>query len=234
MIIKKIKLFNDELELFSAAYPIGYVYKQYPGKKSPMEMWSDFSTWIELDYNGAFFRSNGGNSLSFNNHLIIETISGTTITFTTAHNLSVNCILYDSVHNESHIVTGTPSSNTVYVNEGFTNPDIEELIFSQIDLMKTHRHSMNHPHTASSSTWINSQSFYDYFDNIYYANGGGNWGLIWGYTTGYDTKTVLSSFFNPSVSTSTSVGDYNGNTSNYGDTETRDINMTVKLWKRIE
>jgi len=50
---------------FDIAWPIGVTYTQYPGQKSPNELWSQFSTWEEIDYSGAFFRASGGNAASF-------------------------------------------------------------------------------------------------------------------------------------------------------------------------
>lgn len=46
--------------VFDINYPIGVTYTQYPQQKSPNELWGDISTWEELDYSGAFFRSSGG------------------------------------------------------------------------------------------------------------------------------------------------------------------------------
>lgn len=46
------------------AFPIGFVYVQYPQQAAPADLFSDF-TWIEVDYNGAFFRASGGNADSF-------------------------------------------------------------------------------------------------------------------------------------------------------------------------
>lgn len=50
---------------FDIAWPIGVTYTQYPGQKSPNELWRNYSTWEELNYDGAFFRSSGGNANPF-------------------------------------------------------------------------------------------------------------------------------------------------------------------------
>ena len=75
-IILKLKNENDELkkeqkrneeeinELKKCPHPIGSVYTQYPNCKEPKELWNK-TKWELLDYNGAFFRSIGGNSLDF-------------------------------------------------------------------------------------------------------------------------------------------------------------------------
>lgn len=51
--------------VFDINYPIGVTYTQYPQQKSPNELWGNISTWVELDYSGAFFRSSGGNANGF-------------------------------------------------------------------------------------------------------------------------------------------------------------------------
>lgn len=45
-------------------YPIGYVYTQYPQQVAPSDLFPIF-TWTELNYDGAFFRSSGGNADAF-------------------------------------------------------------------------------------------------------------------------------------------------------------------------
>lgn len=45
-------------------YPIGFVYTQYPQRKSPAELFPMF-TWTELSYDGAFFRASGTNANPF-------------------------------------------------------------------------------------------------------------------------------------------------------------------------
>lgn len=50
---------------FDIVWPVGVTYTQYPGQKSPNELWGQYSTWEELNYGGAFFRSAGGNASAF-------------------------------------------------------------------------------------------------------------------------------------------------------------------------
>lgn len=80
-------------------YPIGYVYTQYPQQTAPAELFPDF-TWTELNYDGAFFRSSGGNADAF--------ISSGTLTpqsqGTAKNNLSV-------------AKSGGVSTGRVYVND---------------------------------------------------------------------------------------------------------------------
>ena len=52
-------------EIIDKVWPIGVIYTQYPQQKSPQELWGDISTWVELDYSGAFFRASGGKADAF-------------------------------------------------------------------------------------------------------------------------------------------------------------------------
>ena len=77
-IILKLKNENDKLKLEQkrneeeineskkCPLPIGAVYTQYPNCKEPKELWNK-TKWELLDFNGAFFRAIGGNSLDFVN-----------------------------------------------------------------------------------------------------------------------------------------------------------------------
>lgn len=53
------------LIMFNMCRPVGDTYVQYPQCKSPMDLWGTFSTWEVVNYNGAFFRAEGGNASPF-------------------------------------------------------------------------------------------------------------------------------------------------------------------------
>ena len=59
-----LKLKDEINELKKCPHPIGAVYTQYPKCKEPKELW-DKTKWELLNYQGAFFRATGGNSLDF-------------------------------------------------------------------------------------------------------------------------------------------------------------------------
>ena len=48
--------------IFDLVRPIGDTYVQYPQQASPNELWGAFSTWQVINYDGAFFRAEGGNA----------------------------------------------------------------------------------------------------------------------------------------------------------------------------
>lgn len=58
-VLNKIKA-----EAINEAWPVGITYVQYPQQKSPQELFPK-TTWVELSYDGAFFRAAGGNAAAF-------------------------------------------------------------------------------------------------------------------------------------------------------------------------
>ena len=65
--IKQLKDFKENIDrsVFNLIYPVGVTYTQYPQQASPMELWGSFSTWNVVNYDGAFFRAEGGNANAF-------------------------------------------------------------------------------------------------------------------------------------------------------------------------
>ena len=64
--LQQQKIENEIKELKICPHPIGAVYTQYPNCKEPKELWNN-TIWELLNFNGAFFRAIGGNSLEFEN-----------------------------------------------------------------------------------------------------------------------------------------------------------------------
>lgn len=116
---------------FEVAWPVGVTYTQYPGQKSPNELWVDYSTWVELDYGGVFFRAGGGNADTFERALVVTSISGTTISFNTAHGLVVGQIIYNPVNNESRKVATVPNTTSVTVDTAFSDSTITYVLVAQ-------------------------------------------------------------------------------------------------------
>ena len=59
---------SEMQNIFDMFFPKGFIYVQYPQQKSPNALYNGngiTSTWEEIDYSGAFFRSSGGNAASF-------------------------------------------------------------------------------------------------------------------------------------------------------------------------
>lgn len=261
---------------FDIAWPIGVTYPQYPGCKSPNELWGQYSTWVELDFGGAFFRSNGGNASAFEASKVVSSINGTSITIAN-HGLTVGSVLYDKAHNESRVVTAVTNINVVVVNAAFSSSDITNLLITQNSQNLSHLHSIaSHTHTLGGSTGnagSHNHTTISQSENktpategthghtIYVSNngsqratktyvaandggasdyGGSNLGTATGSVAGgthqhtyshtHTTSTVDA--HNHSLPTNTG-GCTAFNSGSSGDTESRPIDFTFKIWKRI-
>ena len=65
---KEIEKNNVELEKKLnniCPFPIGAVYTQFPGTENPKNLWKN-TNWEIINFNGAFFRANGGSASQFN------------------------------------------------------------------------------------------------------------------------------------------------------------------------
>ena len=51
--------------IIDMVWPVGVIYVQFPQQKSPQELFPN-TTWVEVNYGGAFFRASGGNAAAFN------------------------------------------------------------------------------------------------------------------------------------------------------------------------
>jgi hypothetical protein len=59
---------TDPQEIFDVIHPVGEVYVQYPQQDPPATIYNKrgiTSTWTVINYNGAFFRAQGGNANAF-------------------------------------------------------------------------------------------------------------------------------------------------------------------------
>lgn len=212
---------------FDISYPIGVTYTQYPGQKSPNDLWGQYSTWEELNYGGAFFRSEGGNADTFEKSLAISSINGTTIVFQFSHGLSVGSVIYDNENNEDRVVTAVTNSTTIVINEAFTSSSITSVLVSQNQGTAknglsasfsgtagpvsvsgaNHRHGI--PGTAGTNLGRGVDSP---------LNGSGNTREY----TDYSGNLSMSGSFTPSGSVSISSTN----------AETRPYNFTIKVWVR--
>lgn len=241
---------------FDIAWPIGVTYPQYPGCKSPNELWGQYSTWVELDFGGAFFRSSGGNASSFEATKNIVSISGTSVTIY-SHGLSKGCVLLDPENNEARVVTAVVDANNIVIDSAFTNTSLASVLVSQ------NSQNLSHSHTFSGNTGNESQghthsfsgtatSAGDHTHPVSSFNGmgatidsttaGGVVGLYG--QTGKNwvnlsaTATSAGSHTHPVTGTIGGISadhyhSYSGTTSASGDTESRPIDFTIKIWKRI-
>ena len=159
--------------------------------------------------------------------------------------LESNRVIYDYKHNEARLITGLGGSRTVYIDTPFSNTDITEVIISEGSAFAEHSHSISHTHSAGSTTSVSSCFVLDInCNNRHYISQGtpGNDSLhLRSYSVSCGCGYMHSGgyvYIRLSVggaTTSTSVDNTSttrtGTTSNTGDT--RPINFTYKLWRRI-
>lgn len=234
---------------FDIAWPIGVTYPQYPGCKSPNELWGDFSTWEELNFSGAFFRSSGGNASSFEASKVVSAINGTTITIAD-HGLTVGCVLLDPANNESRVVTTVTNANNIVIDSAFTNTSLASVLISQNSQNLSHSHEFSettgienvaHTHDFSGVTSEDGNHTHaEYILNTGSAIPSACTGTVYaGQPAGpYDTLTANGSHVHTFGGTTGSESanhthDISGTTGASGDTESRPIDFTFKIWKRI-
>lgn len=214
---------------FDIAWPIGVTYPQYPGCKSPNELWGDFSTWEELNFSGAFFRSNGGNASSFEASKVVSAISGTTITIAD-HGLAVGSVLLDPENNEARVVTTVINANNIVIDTAFTNASLASVLISQ------NSQNLSHDHTFTGTTEIEGQAHdhaYDYsVTKLTLSTSGAGIATVGlgNYILG-EREDVRNS--NTGTENSNHTHGFNGTTNASGGTESRPIDFTFKIWKRI-
>lgn len=184
-------------DVFNLLHPIGSPYTQYPETPSPNDMWGHISTWVEIDFGGAFFRTAGGNADAFENEKTVTAVSGTTLTIPNhglpANSAAAGSVVYDYINNESRRVVSVSGDNVV-VDSAFTDPTkITNVLISQLDQLQDHYHT----YIDDAREW--------YPGHLY--NGGS-----YGDNITRDSNKVSGA----------RVGD-----------ETRPINFTYKIWKRI-
>lgn len=140
---------TDELVSFTALYnalfPVGFVYTQYPGEKSPNELKMP-GTWKEIKFGGAFFRSKGGNAKAYTDPFSCAVSGdGLTITFSnkpTSSQLAAGDILiFDDQYRE--VKSYDASSGVAVVETAFNNPSkITTVIVGQASANLKHNHGI--------------------------------------------------------------------------------------------
>ena len=200
--------------VFDMVYPKGYVYKQYPGCPSPIEMgfrgeWKNISD----QFAGLFDRIEGGAAETFNKQLTVSSVSGTTVVFTEAHGLTTGSLIVDLATNEQRGIASITNDTTVVLESAFTSlaADANVLILQNSGLPNikgTFRSAIN----AYRNGAIDGTGAFS-----------GTTGAIDGSATG--TNFVKETFVSFNASRSNSI---------YGKSNTvQPTNTTVRLWKRI-
>ena len=211
---------------FDIAWPIGVTYTQYPGQKDPNTLWGQYSTWEELNYAGAFFRSEGGSADTFEKSLAISSINGTTIVFQFSHGLAVGSVIYDKENNEGRVVTAVTNTTTIVINKAFTSSSITSVLVSQNQ--GTAKNGLSASFSGSAGTVSVKGGNHHHPITTRNQTGGNGYCFDVGsgptYTryTDYSGDLSMSGSFTPRGSVSLSSSD----------TETRPKNFTMKVWVR--
>lgn len=196
-----------------ASHPIGSTYTQYPQQASPMELFNNDSmqsTWEILPYNGAFFRSCNVPKLLYTTNgedffIDVEFIEKIDIS---DHSLwavtDTGDRTYNSKGEEIQIWKGSWL-------EGHADSYIEKtgVLVAQKDCIRTHSITVtggNHNH-AIGAEWSADGNV---FPRGYYTTGASR-------SSGWSGNLTLT-------------GTYGNATSN---PETRPVNYTIRIWKRI-
>ena len=202
----RIQRAGQTFDFFNTIYPVGYVYPQYPGQKNPNELWGEISTWEALDYKGAFFRAGNIGETSDSNALPFEKAA----TVARVDEANRNIIYMDDVYDDikEGCILYDPNSNTSWLvskNETVNN-------VSKVTLT-----------TGVSDSIILTNVLIGQYDQLQrhehtYKKLGGGGGL-------FSTPTGYWSLDNYDTHTSNVTG-------RTGE-ETRPVNFTYILWKRI-
>lgn len=184
-------------------YPAGFVYVQYPQRKSPSELFP-MLTWQELDYSGAFFRASGTNAAPF------ITSSGTLTTqpqgtSTTGLSITKSGSVYGNAQGVYSEYTNATHSHTVYTGNSNAGGSYyvyggQMSINGNYDLYHAGYTSAGDPNNPSGDE-----------QNLYHNH---------------------SFTFTPSVSNNLSFA-WSSEHDSVTDSETRPSNYTIRIWKRV-
>ena len=158
--INKINVFGNAINVaFNLVWPIGVTYPQYPGEKSPMDLWGEFSTWEPINYNGAFFRAAGGNA---NPWIEVTTADGKNFTIKEGRSVPVNSALKSGAtvmfNGESKTVSYVnPSGSNITsftINGAFTQPAGGYKDITNVYILQGQQTELpNHNHDLNGSVW---------------------------------------------------------------------------------
>lgn len=254
--IRDINLFGDiksiKQDLFDAVHPIGETYVQYPQQDDPMTIYNKngiTSVWEEqLQYNGAFFRSSNALSTvwkvddedgyyTINGDTVtpvkVVADNGGTITIGSATASAPRTI--DGKVYKEYSVTGYSSAAADYINK--TNP-----LSIQTQSIEKHHHGNQHRHsgTTNNDEGKHTHSFSkgaERADGIHEAaysclgTGPGPAESTISFSIGSSGAHKHTFTSNTPINTNNTTS--KPNTDDYGDTETRPINYSYIIWKRI-
>ena len=215
MNLKKINIFNRNIDVYQQvidyAVPVNFVYVQYPQQKKPEDLYPN-TTWEVIDYQGCFFRAEGGSASTF-----VE--EGGTLTKQTYQNA-----YHNHTHSHTHTLSHTHTFNHRHqfsVTVSGANHHHDAYVKSWD---KGGSGSGNHADTTNDA----GQHYTGYSGSLSMSGSG---------TTGYPRNVNDTAYNNTTsdASTTTTSGANTSSTSYNGSStvkEARPDNYTIKVWKR--
>lgn len=232
MNLKKINIFNRNIDVYQQvidyAVPVNFVYVQYPQQKKPEDLYPN-TTWEVIDYQGCFFRAEGGYASTF-----VE--EGGTLTKQTYQN---------AYHNHTHSHTHTLSHTHTFNHRHQ---------FSVTCSGGNHRHGQNlngesgdnnlRPMKGNGGVASSANGLALYDSTTYYTTDYSQAVTDWqtvsvsgSGTTDYPCSNTSTTKTNTTSGASTSTtSDANTTSTSYNGSSTvkeaRPDNYTIKVWKR--
>lgn len=147
----KYEWYGDKWVSEDSIAPIGFVYAQFPGEPSPLDL-NYYGTWEELKMGGVFARSTGGDALPFTGKFKCS-VSGSSVNLTPndAYTLEYENLLSSYDATKLIVITGDEyravtawdrSTHTITLDSAFSSSNITTVLIGQNDQMQEHRHEL--------------------------------------------------------------------------------------------
>lgn len=200
----------------NSVIPVGFVYTQWPGMKSPSEL-RMYGTWQDISfmYAGLFTRVAGGEATEFNKQLEVLTQTDTTLTFADNHGITTQNLLIDTATGERRAVTAV-SGNTVTIDSAFSST-INTVLIGQ---------------NEGLPNIIGTQSFRGMSGGNSINLGGGT-GAFSGYSVGGSDHTQLDRAGTGSTATRVAFDASRSNSIYGANDHVTPVNATIKIWQRV-
>ena len=233
--INKVDILGETRNVaFNAMWPVGVTYTQYPGQKSPAELWPTAEygcTWEEQKYGGAFFRTEGGNAKTFE-QCSVSVVTSDKLNFTFAGSDPGNWAVGNHV-----IVDGEDRTIAAAITNGFrvssaftTSKPITNVIVLQNDENKRHNHSYK---DFSEDVLAGTMNF-----SCYNIAQSGTGAITTNTVTAVAAQEMESHLVSGSLYPIGYLALYHTHTHSFtindsGTDETRPVNLTIRIWRRI-
>ena len=202
----RIQRAGQIFDFFNTIYPVGYVYPQYPGQKNPNELWGEISTWEALDYKGAFFRAGNIGETSDSNALPFEKAATVARVDEANRNIIYMDAVYDDIK-EGCILYDPNSNNSWLVSKNETVNNVSKVTLTTGVSDSIILTNILIGQEDSFQTHTHTYGRLDLSGGLIQTGGGNKYG-------NHDAET-----FNA--------------TGRHNEHETRSVNFTYILWKRV-